>query len=92
MPPVSIAAVQYASRAFPVLDTVAAMSAPPSDMCERERRVVQALWHLLGNTLPGEAHVELARWYCPNLQSVEARMHDVAARAAASANQKRPES
>lgn len=85
-PPISIARQQYIVKALPVLDYVAAMSAPPGDIKERERRVVQKSWHLPGNSLPGDGHVELAEWGCPDIQSAEARMRAVAARAAARTN------
>lgn len=90
-PPVRIARQQYVVKALPVLDYVAAMSVPPSDIKEIYRRVVQTLWHLPGNFLPGEGHVEMAEWGCPAVQSAEARMRAVAARAAACTNTRWPD-
>lgn len=57
-PPVAIARAHYGVKAPPFLDYVAAMSAPPGDIRECERRLVQRLWHLPGNSLPGGRHIE----------------------------------
>lgn len=82
-PPVAPVAAQHVEVALLVSDFVAAMSAPPSDLRERERRVAQKNRHLPVNSLPGDAQVDLAKWHCPDLPSAEARMRAVAARVVA---------
>lgn len=89
-PLVGATVAQYASRALPVLDYVAMMTAPLADIRKRERRVVQKLWHAPGITLPGCAHVDLARWHCPRLASAQARMCVVVVRAAIRTSAGRP--
>lgn len=81
-PPVSMAAAQYVSRAVAVLGYVASMTPAPGDIRERERRALQTLWHFLGNSLPGDAQIDLERWHCSVVGPVEARMRAVAARCA----------
>lgn len=72
-------AAEVAQRSPPkrlrlALDDVAALSAPPSDIRDGGRSLVQKLWHLPGDALLGEARAELGWWHCPKLHPVEARM------------------
>lgn len=73
-PPVGARGSAACGQGVYLLDDVVAVSAPPSEIRERERRVMRKVWHLFGNRLPCNAQPDLAQRHCPDLQSAEGRL------------------